>query len=127
MTHRKELSHYTRRVSMSRKYFFTLVNKQESATFGEAMSALNDYFVPKSNVPFERHLFRQIAQVSDETAEQFVCRLRQRAASCDFRVLEDDYIRDQVIDKCYSSHLRRKFLEQKGSVTLDCLLKIARA
>ena len=78
-------------------------------------------------MPFERHFFRQIAQVGDETVDQFVCRLRQRAASCNFGVLEDDYIRDQVIDKCYSSHLRRKFLKQEGSLTLDCPLKIARA
>ena len=91
------------------------------------MNVLDDYFIPKSNVAFERHLFRQIAQESDETVDQFVCKLRQQATSCDFRVWEDNYIRDQVIDKCYSSHLRRKFLEQESSVTLDCLLKIARA
>ena len=48
----------------------------------------------------------------------------QRAARCDFGVREDDYIRDQVIDKCYLSHLRRKFLEQEGSVTLDLSLNL---
>ena len=54
---------------------------------------------------------------------QFVCRLRQGAASCDFAEFEDDRIGDQLIDKCYSGHLRRKFsLEQEGTVTLDCLL-----
>ena len=57
---------------------------------------LADYFVPKSNVPFERHLFRHIAQASDETVDQFVCRL----SSSDFGIREDDYICDQVIDKC---------------------------
>ena len=31
-----------------------------------------------------------------------------------------------VFNKCYSSHLCRKFLEQEGSVTLDCFLKVAR-
>ena len=107
--------------------YFTFVSEEESATFEETMNVLDDYFIPKSNVAFERHLFRQIAQVSDETVDQFVCKLRQRAAGCDFGVRGDDYIRDQVIDKCYSSHLRRKFLEQEGSVTLDCLLKIVRA
>ena len=48
--------------------------------------------------------------MSDETVDQFVLKPGQRAVSCDFRVLEDDYIRDQVIDKCYSSHLRAKVL-----------------
>ena len=48
--------------------------------------------------------------MSDETVDQFALKPRQRAVSCDFGVLEDDYIRDQVIDKCYSSHLRAKVL-----------------
>lgn len=59
--------------------------------------------------------------------DQFVCRLRQRAATCEFGVNEDDYIRDQLIDKCYSSHLRRKFLEKEGTVTLSDLLRVARS
>ena len=72
-------------------------------------------------------MFRQITQSSEETVHQFVCRLRQRAASCDFGEREDEYIRDQLIDKCYSAKLRRKFLEKDGSVTLNDLLKTARA
>lgn len=38
---------------------------------------------------------------------------------------EDDYIRDQLIDNCYSSHLRRKFLEKEVTVTLGDLLRVA--
>ena len=34
---------------------------------------------------------------------------------------------DQLIDKCYSAKLRRKFLEKDGSITLNDLLIIARA
>ena len=99
--------------------YFTMVSEEEIFSFTNTMKALGDYFVPKSTVPFERHLFRQIA--SDETVDQFVCRLQERAASCDFRVLQDDYIRHQVVDKCYLSHSHLKFLEQE-TVTLDCLL-----
>jgi len=67
--------------------------------------------------------FKQISQGRDETVDQFVCRLRQRAASCDFAEFDDEHICDQLIDKCYSSHLRRKFnLEQEVKMTLDCLL-----
>ena len=40
---------------------------------------------------------------------------------------KNDYIRDQVIDKCYSSKLRRKFLEKEGAITLDDLFRIARS
>ena len=40
---------------------------------------------------------------------------------------EDDYIRDQVIDKCHSSVIPRKFLEKEGAVSLHDLLRIARS
>jgi len=48
---------------------------------------------------FERHLFKRISQFRDETLDQFVCRLRQRAASCDFAQYEDDNI---WVNRCYS-------------------------
>ena len=107
--------------------YFTLVHGGEDKDYPTTLKVLDDYFIPKAKVPFERHLFRQITQSSEETVDQFVCRLRQRAASCYFGEREDEYIRDQLIDKCYSSKLRRKFLENDGSVTLNDLLKTARA
>ena len=56
-----------------------------------------DYnFVPKLNIPFERHLFRKISQESGETVDQFMCRLQQRAATCEFCVKKDDYIGDRL-------------------------------
>lgn len=56
-----------------------------------------DYnFVPKLNIPFERHLFRKISQESGETVDQFMCRLQQRAATCEFCVNKDDYIGDRL-------------------------------
>ena len=106
--------------------YFTLTGEDGSVVFADTLKVLDDYFIPKVNIPFERHLFRQIAQDSSETVDQFVCRLRQRALSCDFGANEDDYIRDQLIDKCYSSHMRRKFLEKEGTIKLDDLLKITR-
>ncbi|PFX23119.1 Transposon Tf2-6 polyprotein [Stylophora pistillata] len=107
--------------------YFTLAGDGEDVSFQATLRVLDNYFFPKSNVPFERHLFRQISQESRETVDQFVCRLHQRAATCEFGVNEDDYIRDQLIDKCYSSHLRRKFLEKEGTVTLGDLLRVARS
>ena len=66
-------------------------------------------------------------QESDGTADKFFCRLRQRAMSCELGENANDYILDQVIDKCSSSNLRRKFLEKEGALTLDNLLRIARS
>lgn len=91
--------------------YFTLAGEDGDASFEATLKVLDDYFVPIANISFERHLFRQISQGIGETIDQFVYRLRQRAATCDFGANEDDYLLDQLIDKCYSSQLRWKFLE----------------
>jgi len=107
--------------------YFTLVLDGAEKNYADMFKVLGDYFIPKANAPFERRLFRQVSQSSEEMVDQFVCRLRQQAASCEFGEREDEYIRDQLIDKCYSGKLCRKFLEKEGSVTLDDLLVTAQA
>ena len=39
--------------------YFTMVSEEEIFSFTTTMKALDDYFVPKSTVPFERHFFKQ--------------------------------------------------------------------
>ena len=116
-------------MDVQKKIYFTLAGEGEGegTDFEATLKVLDDYFVPKANIPFKRHLFRQISQENGETVDQFVCRLRQWAATCEFGANEGDYIRNQLIDRCYSSHLRQKFLEKEGTVALDYLLGIARS
>ena len=63
-------------------------------------------------------------QGPSETVDQFVCRLRQQTTSCDF-IDVDEAIRDQLIDRCRNSHLRQKFLEKTGTVSLTDLQAVA--
>ena len=107
--------------------YFTLAGEDGDASFEATLNVLEDYFVPRANIPFERHLFRQISQGIGESIDQFVCRLRQRAPTCDFGANDDDHLLDQLIDKYYSSQLRWKFLEKERTVTLDELLRVARS
>ena len=85
--------------------YFILAADAESATFEAIVKVLDDGFVPKANIPIERHLFRHIVQESEETVDQVVCKLCQRANNCEFCENENDYVHDQVIDKCYLSKL----------------------
>ena len=105
--------------------YYTLISEGEEKSLEESFEVLDDYFVPKVNVPFERHLFRQMSQVAGETVDQFVCRLRQKAITCDFPNV-DEAIRGQLIEKCGNAKLRRKFLE-KDNTNLKHLQDIARA
>ena len=57
--------------------------------------------------------------------DSFVSRLKKMAATCEFGDNKDDFIRDQVIDKCISNTLRRRLLREKD-LKLPGLLDIAR-
>ena len=64
-------------------------------------------------------------EMEGETIDQFVCRLRQKAISCEFPSV-DEAIRDQIIEKCRDPKLRRKFLEKSSETTLTVLRETAR-
>jgi hypothetical protein len=49
-----------------------------------ALKILDEYFSPKANVPYERHVFRQMKQEDGETVDQFVVKLRNQAKNCSY-------------------------------------------
>ena len=126
---------HLRKVSGKRKYFDLTLNTSklvQQATTGKCLfyvkKTLEKYFKPKTNVPFERHAFRQMTQKSDETTDQFIVRLRMKADTCDFADANaiNEQIREQVIEKCLSNQLRRKLLEKGRTLTLEQLQDTAR-
>ena len=87
--------------------FETLTNTV--TTYAHAIDKLNEYFAPKKNIAFERHVFRQSKQEEDETVDNFIVRLSKLSISCDFSELQkEDMIHDQVVDCCRSTDLRKK-------------------
>ena len=99
---------------------------EDTATeYEKTVRTLNAYFVTKLNEPYERHVFRSMTQQYGETGDQFIARLRKLAQNYNFLDPDVD-IRDQVIDKCRSSVLRRKLLG-KENMTLTKVQEVARA
>ncbi|KAK2578707.1 hypothetical protein KPH14_012663 [Odynerus spinipes] len=108
--------------------FFALPGAEEvdaqEDPFKETKDMLTNYFKPKTNVAYERHIFRQIRQNEGETMTQYVTRLRQQAKNCGFKDVEEE-ICGQIIKKCVSSEMRKCLLE-KGTFLLDEALEISR-
>ncbi len=104
--------------------FFTL-GGDDTGTFDNATKTLDDHFTPKKNIPYERYLFRKMRQAVDESVDEFVYRLRRKAVFCEFNNT-DDAIRDQLIETCRNSAIRRKFLES-AETSLERLLESARS
>ena len=85
----------------------------DQSKYTKTLKILDDYFIPKANIPYERHVFRNMKQESSETIDQFASRLRTQALNCDFGDAIDENIRDQIIDKCNSAQLRTKLLAKE--------------
>jgi len=75
---------------------------EDDNVYKAALRTLDAYFTPQVNVPYERHMFRQMRQEENETVDQFVVRLSNQAANCEFGTSKNEQIRDQIIDKCKS-------------------------
>ncbi|XP_063547649.1 uncharacterized protein K02A2.6-like [Cydia strobilella] len=86
--------------------------------FDTAIKKLDEYFVPKTNRVFERHMFRLIKQEDKEKFESFLVRLRKQAEKCSFDK-KDDHLIDQITEKCNSAELRKKILTIGDSITLE--------
>lgn len=59
------------------------------ATYDEVQTALEKHFTPKTNVRYERVLFRQVKENAHEDTDSFVTRLRKLAETCEFHDTED--------------------------------------
>lgn len=81
-----------------------------------AISTLEAHFQPCRRRTYERHVFRQIAQLPGERFGDFVMKLRVQAKRCDFDLkgtsVTESMIIDQIAEKCSSSALRKKVLEK---------------
>lgn len=90
-----------------------------------AVAKLNEFFEPKKNSTYERHVFRTLKQEKGEKIGIFAMRLRAQADKCDFGDTIEYNIKDQIIEKCLSSKLRRDLLKL-GDATLENVLKSAK-
>ena len=95
----------------------------DDQNYDDTKTGLDNYFNPKKNKEFERYEFRCLKQMKNETIDQFVTRLRQKSANCEFTD-KDAEIKSQMIQGCASQRLRTKCLEQDK--TLTDLLTMAR-
>lgn len=100
-------------------------NKPEDQSWYDyTVELLDAFFTPQRNATYERHVFRQIRQQSDETVERYVNRLRCQAIKCEFDDV-DKAITDQVIEGCSSTQLRNKYL-QESDMTLKRIYEISK-
>ena len=75
-------------------------------TYDQAIAKLNEHFNVKKNIPYERSVFREAKQKTNESLDQFITRLRKLTRYCEYGNNVNDEIRDQVLHTCKSTKLR---------------------
>eukprot|EP00731_Ephydatia_muelleri_P001018 Em0001g1018a len=84
------------------------------------------YCKPKRNVTVERYKFNTRMQAAEESIDQFVTALRLIAKDCDFKLLEDDLIRDRIVCGTNSDRVKERLLREHD-LTLDKAINICRS
>lgn len=121
-----ESTEMTNEETKSRGPLATGYVKFDEDVYDDAIRKLNQFFEPKQNVSYERHVFRQLKQNPSERIDMFLMRLREQASRCEFGEQSDENIRDQITTGCTSDILRRKMLE-RGDEPLAKLIQMAQS
>ena len=100
--------------------FETLSDLGEAKDFKIAHEKLTEYFTPNKNATYEVYVFRQARQHEKETLAQLETRLRKLAATCEFTDTEGE-IKNQIIQQCINSRIRRRALGEPTWKLADIL------
>ncbi|KFD60723.1 hypothetical protein M514_27079 [Trichuris suis] len=73
----------------------------------------------------ERHRFQSRHQVPNESVDHYIVSLRELVSLCAFGPLEDEMIRDQLVEGTSSSSIRERLLSL-CELTLETALTVAR-
>jgi RNase H-like domain found in reverse transcriptase/Reverse transcriptase (RNA-dependent DNA polymerase)/Integrase zinc binding domain len=92
----------------------------------EIIQALENFCVGSVNITYERYVFYQRAQETNERFDTFLGDLRRLAKSCQFDGMEDSMIRDRVVMGVKEDATRHKLLQTRD-LTLSKAIDICKA
>nr|CAI5841436.1 unnamed protein product [Callosobruchus analis] len=91
--------------------------EQDTDVFQHLVDKLSEYFSPKRNSAFERHVFRNLRPEEGGNLNKFLLRTRQQARKCSFGATVQEateiHIKDKLIDSWAPLELKRKLLEKQ--------------
>ncbi|XP_077551338.1 uncharacterized protein LOC144165064 [Haemaphysalis longicornis] len=89
---------------------FTFLEGESKEEYVTVVKKFDEYCAAQQNEVHERYLFRQRVQADGEPSEQFIRDLRKLSRYCNFGVMADSMIRDQVVYGTNSEKVREKLL-----------------
>ena len=90
------------------------------------INALEDYFLPKKNVVYERYVFNSCFQAPEESNDCYANRLRKLASSCQFGALTEEMTRDRLVIGIQDKSTKARLLREKD-FSLDKALDMCKS
>ncbi|KAJ1085431.1 hypothetical protein NDU88_005563 [Pleurodeles waltl] len=94
--------------------------------YQEAVRRLELQYAEECNIMVGRHKFALRKQEEGETIEEYIACLHVLAQDCEFAVMTDTYIRDQVVFYCHSKKVQERLLSCRNPSLKD-VITIAKA
>lgn len=92
----------------------------------EVMKKFDEHCSPKKNETYERYVFRSRTQSQGESFDSFLTDLKLKSKTCNFGILTESMIRDQIVFGIYDKKIRERLLRET-ELTLDGAVKICHA
>ncbi|XP_047988968.1 uncharacterized protein LOC125228455 isoform X1 [Leguminivora glycinivorella] len=107
--------------------FNSFEKDEEKIAYADLLKLFNDYFIPKTNITYECHIFFTYKQGEEETLDEFVTNLRAKSQTCKFGSLQDTLIKSMFICNMHSkyAYVQEKLLVQ-DDLSLDGALQVAK-
>eukprot|EP00731_Ephydatia_muelleri_P020491 Em0013g218a len=103
-----------------------VLTSEERNKVNIVFAKFENYCKPKRNGTVERYKFNTRMQAAEENIDQFVTALRLIAKDCDFKLLEDDLIRDRIVCGTNSDRVKEHLLREHD-LTVDKAINICRS
>ncbi len=96
-----------------------------TSDYNTAVELLNAHFAAPQNALLRRFLFRHRHQLPGESVQQYVANLRGFVRTCKFGALQEEMIRDQLIEHTNDAKVRETLLLEPDDLSLSRAITIA--
>lgn len=101
------------------------LSEDDGKDIHKILESLDQHFMPKTNVIYECYVFNTADQLSSELFDDYLCRLRELAKSCEFGAFADELIRDRIVLGAKDQGVRERLLRE-SKLTLDSVIGMCR-
>ena len=86
-------------------------NDQQRSDLNVILTLMEKHFIGETNVIYERYVFNNRNQESNESIDVFATTLRSLIKSCNYDQLRDELIRDRIVCGIGSNTMRKRLLQ----------------